>query len=99
MNVRIPDIDATDQCDDVTADDIEHCRKQLGFTPRELAETLGWSTRKYHRTLEAAREDGAAPRDVVLSVIGLTRLMQKATRSRLASAVRPAPSSFFEAGG
>ncbi len=75
MVIRIADIQALDDCDEITADDIEGCRKELGFTPADFAEHLGWSTRKYQRAVEAAREDGAAPRDVVLSLFGLAKLV------------------------
>lgn len=100
MAIRIPEIHALDDCDDVTADDIEACRKQLGFTPAEFAEHLGWSTRKYQRAVEAAREDGTAPRDVVLSLFGLTKLVDKASRRSGSNALPKAANGkkFFEHG-
>ncbi|MEA2832742.1 MAG: hypothetical protein QOG66_944 [Methylobacteriaceae bacterium] len=74
MSLSINEIETLDDCDYVTADDMEAWRRELGPTPSEFAEQLGWSTRKYQRVLEAAREDGAAQRDVVLSLIGLSKL-------------------------
>jgi hypothetical protein len=72
---RISDIRELADCNAVTKSDLEGCRKELGCTPGEFAEHLGWPARKLQRVLDAADEDGAVPRDVVLSVVGLTHLL------------------------
>ncbi|MGD9917197.1 MAG: hypothetical protein AB7U46_04210 [Paenirhodobacter sp.] len=59
------------QFDDVTADDIEEARQSLSLTPSEMAEALGWSPRKYSRTLNAARDEEVVSRDFALAVRGL----------------------------
>jgi hypothetical protein len=82
MGVKINSVRTVDDCDFITADDIEAWRKELGPTPGELAEQLGWSTRKYQRLIEAAREEGAAPRDVVLSLLGLASLSHITPQSK-----------------
>jgi len=73
--VRILTLASPDAFDTVEADDIEACRRAFGFSPSEFAEQLGWSVRKYQRTLEAAREDRFAERDVALAVRGLVDLL------------------------
>jgi len=75
MTIRIAEINDIADCDHVAADEIEECRKQLGCTPAELADHLGWSTRKYQRVIDAAKEEGDTPRDVVLSLFGLSKLL------------------------
>lgn len=73
--------------DTVTTDDIEQCRRDLGLTPLEFAEHLGWSLRKYQRTLEAAREDGFIGRDTALAARGLVHVLlgadEDAPRTRM----------------
>ena len=90
MTIRIAEINDITDCDHVAADEIEECRKQLGCTPAELADHLGWSTRKYQRVVEAAKEDGDTPRDVVLSLFGLSKLLNT---SAVGQTDRKAPAS------
>lgn len=62
--------------DTVPVEEVEACRRALGATPSEFAEQLGWSTRKYQRVLEAAREaDGYVDRDVALAIRGLANVL------------------------
>ena len=74
-SVRILALDNVEAFDTVEADDIEACRRVLGYTPAEFAEQLGWSLRRYQRALEAAREDTFAERDVALAVRGLVDVL------------------------
>lgn len=69
--MKIEEICSLEDCDKVTVEDLEAGRKVLGLTPVEIAERLVWSVRKYQRMLDAVREDGFAPRDVVLSFVGM----------------------------
>jgi hypothetical protein len=68
-------LETLDAFDTVTAEDIEACRCALRLTPPEFAEHLGWSLRKYQRTLEAIRDDRFADRDVALAVRGLAHVL------------------------
>ncbi len=61
--------------DTVSAEDLEASRQLLGLTPPEFAESLGWSLRKYQRTLEATREKGFADRDTALAIRGLAHVL------------------------
>jgi hypothetical protein len=62
--------------DTIGVDEIEASRRALGATPPEFAEHLGWSTRKYQRVLEGARDaDGYVDRDVALAVRGLAHVL------------------------
>ncbi len=95
MSTRIARLSSLQECDDVSADDIEDCRKALGCTPADMAERLGWSMRKYLRTIETVREDEFAPRDVVLSLIGLLKISANEYASN-ALKRRPTKHSFFD---
>jgi hypothetical protein len=62
--------------DTVAVEEVEDCRRAVGATPSEFAEHLGWSSRKYQRVLEAAREaDGYVDRDVALAVRGIAHVL------------------------
>jgi hypothetical protein len=78
MNLATPE-----SFDTVTAEDIEQCRRDLGLTPLEFAEYLGWSVRKYQRSLESAREDGFAARDTSLAIRGLVHVLLGADENAL----------------
>ncbi|MXP65640.1 hypothetical protein E0493_20020 [Roseomonas sp. M0104] len=73
--LRLIALDAPEAFDTVEAADIEAARRALQLTPPEFAEQLGWSLRKYQRTLEAAQDDGFVVRDVALAVRGLVDVL------------------------
>lgn len=64
-----------EDCDQVTSEVVENTRRALGMSSLEFSETLGWSQRKYQRTLDAASEDGLVPRDVALAVRGILSIL------------------------
>lgn len=68
---RILTLDNLDLFDEVSEDDVESVRKALSLTPLEMAAALNWSSRKYSRVLEAARESGTVDRDFALALRGL----------------------------
>ncbi len=75
-SLQIMSLTTLEDFDTVPVDEIEVCRRAVGATAPEFAEQLGWSARKYQRTLEAAREaDGYVDRDVALAVRGLVHVL------------------------
>ncbi|GAA4247052.1 hypothetical protein GBZ26_18705 [Azospirillum formosense] len=79
MATTISQLTSLTDCDDLTADHLEETRQALGLTTAEIAEAVGWSVRKYQRTLDAAREAGAVDRDTVLMLRGLESVLASQT--------------------
>lgn len=74
----LSDIRDLDDFDFVTPEQIEMSRKSLAMTVSDFAESLGWSKRKYNRSLENAKECGFVDRDWALAVRGMLTVLEAA---------------------